>query len=409
MVTIGRVGGAKDCGESLAGGISIGNIRSVAGAAMRNIKNVYHLLLSWFWVIYYGYPAGKLTVVGVTGTDGKTTTCTLIYEILKAAGIRTGLLSTVSADTGLHTTNPDARLLQQILRRMVDEGVTHMVLEVTSHGLDQNRVVGCNFFIGVLTNITHEHLDYHKTMEDYSETKLKLFKMAKYAVLNKDDQSFQMFNDQCTKLNVKMVPYKMTDRKEISPALAGDYNRSNIGAAEAAAKILEIRPEVVERIVKNFAGVPGRREEVKMGQKFRVIVDFAHTPNALESVLTQLGKELTNGKKLIVVFGCTGGRDKTKRPIMGRVAEKLADRIVITSDDTRGEEQDDIYDQIAAGIEKKGDIIKENDRRKAIETAVKMAKPGDIVLLAGKGHEKSILIGATEYPWSDVEEAKKLL
>ena len=376
-------------------------------------KNLYHLGVSVWFVIKYGYPAKKLTVIGVTGTDGKTTTCTLIYEILRKAGggIKPALLTSVSArvgdseiETGLHTTNPDARLMQPILARMVAEGVTHLVLEVTAHGLDQFRVWGCNISIGVLTNITHEHLDDFVDMKRYREAKAKLLVSAQYSVLNKDDASFEWFKARC---RGRVIPYGKTRIKDISLALAGDYNKYNIGAAEAVAEILGIE-RVVPLVVRSFRGVPGRREEVKAGQKFRVIVDFAHTPNALEQVLEQLRKELPAGKKLIAVFGCTGGRDKTKRPMMGGIAARLAEAVIVTSDDTRGENQDDIYVQIVGGMADR-QPIKENDRRRAIGMAVKMAKPGDIILLAGKGHEKSLLIGKTEIPWSDAEEAKRAM
>jgi len=386
----------------------------------QRVKNVYHFLVSAAMVIKYGYPAGKLTVIGVTGTDGKTTTCTLIYEILKAAGDKTALISTVVAkigdqeiETGLHTTNPDARQMQPLLARMVKAGVTHLVMEVTAHGLDQYRVWGCNFYIGVLTNITHEHLDDFVDMRRYISAKAKLFRGVKFAVLNGDDLSFRnlqfsIYNFQSNS-KPQIIKYSKTKLKNISPALFGGYNLYNIGAAEAVCRILEIRSEIVELTVGNFSGVPGRREEVKVGQKFRIYVDFAHTPNALEQMLRTLQAEQAQQAKkgkIILVFGCTGERDKDKRPMMGEIAARLADVVIVTSDDTRMEDQNEIARQIVAGIEKRdrNRVIIENDRRKAIEMAVGKAKPGDAVLLAGKGHEKSILIGKTERHWSDKEE-----
>jgi UDP-N-acetylmuramoyl-L-alanyl-D-glutamate--2,6-diaminopimelate ligase len=201
----------------------------------------------------------------------------------------------------------------------------------------------------------------------------------------------------------------------------GDYNKYNIGAAELVAKMLDVRSEIIVKTVKEFRGVLGRREEVNEGQDFKVIVDFAHTPNALEQVLDQLRKELPDKSKLIAVFGCTGGRDKSKRPMMGEIAARLADTVIITSDDTRNESQDEIAKQIIAGItpsnlppnlggrNKEGSIWVENDRKKAIEKAINMAHKGDIILLAGKGHEKTILLGKTEYPWSDKEVAKEII
>lgn len=397
---------------------------------LQRIKNIYHWEVSAFYVVKYGYPARRLTVIGVTGTDGKTTTCTLIYEILKAQGgeIKPALLSTVSArigdeeiDTGLHTTNPDASELQPLIARMVRAGVTHLVLEVTAHGLDQYRVMGTNISIGVLTNVTHDHLDDFITMKRYRETKLNLFKKVKFAVLNKDEENFEYFESKIRKNNLgtKIMPYKKSNLRGISEALSGDYNLYNLGAAVEVAKILGVKYETVTKVVRDFVGVPGRRQEVKAGQKFKVFVDFAHTPNALEQVLKSLNEDRSNrtngankNSQIILVFGCTGERDREKRPVMGRIAATLADRVIITSDDTRSENQDEIARQIMAGIKVQDigkKVFKENDRRKAIEMAIGMAKPGDIVWLAGKGHEKSINLGGKEFPWSDVEVAHEIL
>lgn len=380
---------------------------------MRKFKNLYHLFKAIFWNIWYGFPAKRLFIIGVTGTDGKTTTSTLIYEILKKSGYKVGVLTTVSAklmdteiDTGLHTTNPDSGLLQKVLKQAVDLGITHMVLEVTSHGLDQNRVWGCDFKIGVITNVSHEHLDYHKTMQNYMKAKAKLFSETEYAVLNKEDSSFDYIKSNCNS-KCKVISYSKTKIKNISPTLFGDYNLYNVGAAESVAKILGIDEGVINEVVSNFSGVPGRRQEVKVGQNFRVIVDFAHTPNALKQLLLSLRAE--SKSRIILVFGCTGERDKEKRPIMGKIASELADIVIVTSDDTRSESQNNIASQIVNGIRnseyriKNKKLFLENDRRKAIELGVKMAKKGDILILAGKGHEKSILIGDNEQEWSDVE------
>jgi len=360
---------------------------------IRRLKNVYHWFRSWFWVVYYGYPARNLTVIGVTGTDGKTTTTTLIYEILKAAGIKAGYVTTVNSG-GLHVTNPDASVLQKLLRQMVDTGCTHVVLEVTSHGLDQNRVVGCNFKIGVLTNITHEHLDYHKTMEEYVAAKAKLFRNVKYAVL--PNFQFSSTNFQISS-EAEIIKYSKTKNRDINPGLRGEYNKYNIAAAVAVAKIFKIQDSTINKTVKGFAGVPGRREEVKMGQKFRCIVDFAHTPNALEQLLVSLRRETKS--KIILVFGCTGERDKEKRPVMGRIADKYADEVIVTTDDVRSESQDEIYEQIVSWMRRRP--RREDDRDRAIEMGVEMAKAGDIVVAAGMGHETTQLIGKTEVERSD--------
>jgi len=351
-------------------------------------------------VIYYGFPAKKLTVVAVTGTDGKTTTVNLIFEILKAAGIKAGMVSTVGArigeqriEMGLHVTTPDEDVMQKLFAKMADAGCTHAVVEVTSHRLAQYKTEGYNVKIAVLTNISHEHLDYHGSMEEYVAVKARLFEKAEFGVLNKDDPSFGQFKSQT------IVQYSKSKIKKVSPSLAGNYNKYNIGAAEAVAGILGIQEDRIKRIVREFAGVPGRREEVVMGQKFRCIVDFAHTPNGLKNLLVSLREESRPKNRIILIFGCTGERDKEKRPVMGEIADKFTDVVIVTTDDVRGESQDDIYEQITR--EMKGKPMREDDRDKAIETGVKMAKAGDIVVAAGMGHETTQLIGKTEVKRSD--------
>ena len=371
---------------------------------IRNIKNLYHLVTGWFYVIYYGFPARSLRIIGVTGTDGKTTTSHLIYEMLKAAGKKVALISTVS-DTGFHVTNPDARQLQKMIREIVDGGFEFLVLEITSHGLDQNRLVGIGIEMAVITNITHEHLDYHKNMANYRQAKAKILHNTHYAILNSDDPSFTWLSNQVDRVT-KIVPFTKWPDSRRSLALAGDYNRYNIAAAAAVAEILEIRNWTLE-VIRNFSGVPGRMEEIKLGQPFRAIVDFAHTPNALEQVLSTLKKSFDSAQdehRLILVFGCAGLRDHSKRPLMGKIAVNYADKIIVTAEDPRTEKLDDIYKDIAAV-----GSLREDDRQKAINMAVKLAKKGDIVVVTGKGHEKSICFGTTEYPWSDQEAVKKAI
>lgn len=391
---------------------------------MGRYKNIRHWVDSVWQVIIYGYPAKNLKVIGVTGTDGKTTTCHLIYEILKYAGKKVALVSTVAGfigdkeiDTGFHVTTPDAKFIQPFIRRVADAGMEYLVLEVTSHGLDQHRVLGCNFLVGVVTNITHEHLDYHRTFEKYREAKAKLVRSAQYSVLNKDDPSFEYLK---SRSRGEIIPYTKTKIKIMNPNLAGDYNKYNVGAAEAVAKIFGIRNSVVGRVVENFAGVPGRMEEIKLGQPYRAIVDFAHTPNALEQVLRELKSQKSKLKSLIVVFGCAGLRDKLKRPMMGKIAAKLADKVIITAEDPRTEKLGDIYKDITSPLPSPefrrggsavvgGEVFREDDRQKAINMAVKMAKAGDIVVITGKGHEKSMCFGSTEYPWSDVQAVQQAI
>lgn len=353
------------------------------------LRNIYHFVESWFWIFWYGYPAKNLIVIGVTGTDGKTTTCHLIYEILKKAGKKVALISTVAAyigdeeiDTGFHVTTANAKVLQPLLKKIVDRGMTHVVLEVTSHALDQNRVVGCNFYTGVITNITHEHLDYHGTMERYRAAKMKLLAMSKHPIYE----------------------YSKTKLKITNSKLYGDYNLYNISAATAVAEVLGIRDSVIGIVIKDFPGVPGRMEEVPNKLGIKIIVDFAHTPNALKNVLSNLSNP-------ILVFGCAGLRDHTKRPMMGEIAVKYADKVIITAEDPRTEKLDDIYKQVVLGIRDSvlGIVTREDDREKAIKLAISMAKKGDTVVITGKGHEKSMCFGTTEYPWSDRDAVQKAL
>lgn len=343
-----------------------------------------------------------MTVIGITGTDGKTTTTALLYEVLNKANVKAGMVSTIGAEylgkklsVGLHTTTPDARVLQGLLWQMKRAGVTHVVLEVTAHALDQHRVLGCNFQIGVLTNISQDHLDDFVTMDRYIGAKKALFRNIKYAVLNKDDPYYEQF-----KLGQHVVAYTKTRLQHIGPALAGDYNKYNIGAVESVSQLLKIDTAAVGAVVREFAGVPGRREEVRNDRGLRLVVDFAHTPNGLKQLLISLKQELSKNGKLILVFGCTGERDKSKRPVMGSVATEYADRVIVTTDDLYGESQDRIYADIVRDVDL-NQIVREDDRDLAISKAVKMAKKGDIVVATGMGHEKTQRIGDREIERSD--------
>lgn len=381
----------------------------------QRVINVYHLLIGWVYVFRYGWPSQQLTVIGVTGTDGKTTTSHLVYEFLKRSGMKVALISSVGAfvgnekvDTGFHVTSPDARSLQPLLRKIKELRFTHVVLEITSHGLDQNRLVGIAFETAVLTNITPEHLDYHGSFENYRNTKMKLFYQTKYAVLNRDDPSFRYFRGAAKK--TKIIPYVKSKTTNISPSLVGSYNLYNIAAAASVAKIYGVPNKTIKKVIKTFKGVPGRREEIKLGQKFRVIIDFAHTPNALNQLLAQLNKELSKNKNLILVFGCAGLRDHKKRPLMGRIAHRLANLVIITAEDPRTEKVANIFQQIISKTPPHSPkIIREDDRQRAINLAVRLAKTNDIVVITGKGNEKSICFGTIEFPWSDQNAVKKAI
>jgi UDP-N-acetylmuramoyl-L-alanyl-D-glutamate--2,6-diaminopimelate ligase len=402
--------------------------------------------LTFLAAAFYDWPARKLTVIGVTGTDGKTTTTNLIYQILLAANIKAGMISTVNAvighevlDTGLHVTTPDAHDVQRFLAKMVTAGLTHVVLETTSHGWSQYRVDACEFDIGVVTNITHEHMNEHGSYENYRAAKARLFSSLertvakpqgnpRLGVINRDDaKSFDFLNDfiKVNKLNyglsagadvravgveyspagIHFAVQNKDQRVAISSKLVGAYNVSNCLAAFCATVYgLGIKPEVASQGITSLDGIPGRMERIDMGQDFTAIVDFAHTPNALKSTL-EAARTMTDGK-VIVAFGSAGLRDKEKRRMMAETAAELADLTLLTAEDPRTESLNGILAEMAAGARSKGGREGETfwqvaDRGEAIRFALKLAQPGDIVLSCGKGHEQSMCFGTTEYLWDD--------
>jgi len=441
-------GAAAIAGEKDFSGLSVPYIR------LENSRQA----LTWLAAAFYDWPARKLTVIGVTGTDGKTTTSNLIYQILAAAGLKAGMVSTVNAvigdkvlDTGFHVTTPDAHDVQRYLAKMVEAGLTHVVLETTSHGWAQYRVDACEFDIGVVTNITHEHLDQHGSYENYRAAKARLFSSLKWtlpkprgnprlAVINRDDRSFE-FLDSCVKTNklsyglgqgadVRAIDVKYSPsgihfvatskdwRVAIKSNLVGAYNVSNCLAALTATIVgLGIQPEVAARGIANLPGVPGRMERIELGQNFIAIVDFAHTPNALKVTLEAVRALTLNPSpdfgrgegvrgRVIVVFGSAGLRDKEKRRMMAETSAELADLTVLTAEDPRTESLNGILNEMAAGARSKGGREGETfwrvaDRGEAIRFAVSLARPGDIVLACGKGHEQSMCFGKIEHLWDD--------
>lgn len=389
---------------------------------LRSLKRLYHLLVSILAVLWYGFPAKKLTVVGVTGTDGKTTTTTLIYEICKKAGFKTSMITSVHAviagksyDTGFHVTTPSAFHIQKYLRDAVNHGDTHMILEVTSHALSQYRIFGIHFAVGVLTNVTHEHLDWHKTFDRYLRTKTILLQKSQVVVLNRDDaDSFAYIMPRVR--NKKVMTYSIRRDAMVTPRthrfttiLPGQFNRYNCLAALAASEALSIQKDIAIETIASFHGVQGRMEVITKNP-FTVIVDFAHTPNALLQALRTV-RTMARRKRVIVVFGAASQRDTTKRPLMGKVASDYADIIVLTEEDSRREQTQKIIAAIRSGIpvEKQPSVIGIPDRAEAISYAIQNANPGDCVLITGKGHEKSICRGRKEYPWSDQAEVRKAL
>lgn len=402
---------------------------------------------------YYDFPARKMTVIGVTGTDGKTTTTTLIHSILKhATGGKTGYISTIAADlgsttadTGLHVTTPTAPEVQMYMAQMVEAGLTHCVLEMTSHGLAQGRLAGVDIDTAVLTNITHEHLDYHGSFEAYRDAKGIMFDMLstsqyksnilKLAVVNGDDPNADYFggkksdrvmrygvgdNHDVRAVNIRYLPdgthftiITPDDQADITIHLLGQFNVMNTLAAISATRHIATW-EHIQKGLSDIQSVSGRMQRIDEGQNFTAIVDFAHTPNALKNALTTAKEMLPTGKRLIAVFGSAGLRDVEKRRMMAEVSAQIADMTVLTAEDPRTESLDQILEMMAQGAISKGGIenktfIRVPDRGEALYVACQMAEAGDIVIACGKGHEQSMCFGIVEYPWDDRDAMRAAL
>jgi UDP-N-acetylmuramoyl-L-alanyl-D-glutamate--2,6-diaminopimelate ligase len=393
----------------------------------QDLKNVYHLIQSITAHIVQGFPARKITIIGVTGTDGKTTTSSLIYHILKTAGLKTALISTVSAiidgktyDTGFHVTTPGSMQLLAYIKKAKQAGVKYLVLEATSIGLHQNRVFGIPFTIGVLTNITNEHLDYHRTYENYVKAKARLFQTAKTSIINADDRSYSYILPYIK--DKKVITYAFDKGADVTPkkfayktSLIGKFNQLNVLAAIAAAKELSVKDSVIKTALLTFTAPVGR-EEIVYDKDFKVIIDFAHTPGSFEAVLPELkkmkkGKPASSAGKLIHVFGCAGQRDTYKRSEMGKISASYSDVIILTAEDPRTEKIEDINAEIEKGISKtkfnKKHLYKIPDRKDAIIKAIEIAKPGDVVVTTGKSHEPSMNYGRGEEPWSEHEAVEE--
>lgn len=405
----------------------------------QKVKNIYHLFMAILANIWYAMPAGrqgfpsrKLTIIGVTGTDGKTTTVGLIYHILHTAGMGVSMISTVGAiihgktyDVGFHVTTPSSWKLQQFIKRAKEGGPPRkfLVLEVTSHAIDQYRVWGVDFAVGVLTNITHEHLDYHKTYENYVTTKARLLKRAKVVVVNRDDDSYRFLSSKLKAQNSKLqgkiqklITFGMGKNIDVNPhtfpfktKLIGEFNQYNCLAAIAVCRELSVADETIRKAVASYT-LPIGRMEIVHEDEFTVMIDFAHTPNSFEKILPEI-KRMTAGR-LIHVFGSAGKRDGTKRSPMGSISAKYADVIILTAEDPRGEDINVINRQIMEGIEKaahKPETYSIVDRKEAIIFAVGLAKKGDMILLTGKSHEQSMNYTGKEESWSEYEAVEEAL
>ena len=379
------------------------------------------------------WPGKKLRVIGVTGTNGKTTTCFMIWHLLNSAGHKTGLMTTVAwgvdhlePELG-HMTTVDSVTLNKRIKKIADSGAEFLVLEVTSHALAEFRTLGIPFEIAVFTNLTHEHLDYHKTFARYRAAKGKLFKKARFSILNADDPSTEYYKNlslkyitygikngenraKDIKLDVSGVKYSYDDMK-IETKIPGEFNVYNSLAAVLVGKHLGLTSRQIENGIKTLESVEGRMNIIDEGQPFTVIVDYAHTPDAIEKVFDSI-KE--HKGRVISVHGGAGRRDSSTRPIRGAILAKYSDIVIITEDDSRDEDPELIAEGFIKGAEREGkilekDLFKELDREKAIKKALELAKKGDIVLVLGKGHEKTILRADGPHDFEDIKVVKKLL
>jgi len=395
--------------------------------------------------IFYDYPSDKLNIIGITGTNGKTTVSYLTEAILKENGAKVGVLGTIAYRIGekifpAPITTPQSSDLQQMLRKLVDEEFTTVVMEVSSHALSLDRVEGCEFDSAIFTNLSREHLDFHKSMEEYLIAKIKLFstlgknarkEREKLAVLNLDDPSAEKIIEstrakiitygieskadvvaKSIKLNLDKTNFTLFSPKgevKIAFPLIGKYNVYNALAAIAVALGQGIDLDIVKRGVERVSYIPGRFEKIDCGQPFTVIVDYAHTDEALRRLLG-VCRELRPGR-IITVFGCGGDRDRGKRPLMGEAAIELSDYVIVTSDNPRSEDPERIALDIEVGIKRKGrnDYQTIIDRFQAIEKALSMAEKGDLVVLAGKGHEQYQIFKDGSVPFDDREVARKIL
>ena len=398
----------------------------------------YHIGKAAFWGVRYGFPGRKLKVIGVTGTNGKTTTSFMIWKMLNESGRKAGVMTTVGwgvdeiHEQMEHMTTVDSGILNKRIKAIADAGAEYLVLELTSHAMAQHRSLGIPINIAVMTNVTHEHLDYHKTFENYRDAKRKLFKQAKYGVVNADDPSAEYFEsdvDEYVTYGVKKGSMKAAKIKlmpngveyvipsendlKIKTRIAGNFNVYNSLACVAVGKRLGLSDKEIKDGIFALTEVEGRMVTIDEGQDFTAIMDYAHTPDSFEKLLPDMKKATTG--RLIVVFGSAGGRrDPSKREPMGEIAGKYADVVILTEEDDRDTPGEEILEQIAKGARKHGkkdeeDLFKILDRPTAILEACKMAKKGDTVLFLGKGNEKTIERADGVHDYYELDEIKKSL
>jgi len=384
---------------------------------------------------FYGNPSSKLRLVGVTGTNGKTTIATLLYNMFESLGYKCGLLSTVvnyvhlTGVAATHTT-PDPVQLNKLLAEMVDEGCGYAFMEVSSHSIDQNRIAGLQFDGGIFTNLTHDHLDYHLTFDNYLAAKKKFFdnlSSSAFALVNIDDRNgrvmlqntsaskhyFSMrsmaeFKGAITEQGFEGMLLKINNN-EVWTRFLGDYNASNLLAVYSASILLGAKNEEVLRILSTLVPVAGRMEVIRSENGITGIVDYAHTPDAVQNVIEAVNRARQGNGRLIVVVGAGGDRDKTKRPVMARIAVEGADRVILTSDNPRSEDPEMILNEMEAGVDSDGraKTIRITNRAEAIKAAVMLASPGDTIIVAGKGHETYQEVNGVRSHFDDREELRK--
>ena len=380
---------------------------------------------------FYGNPSERLKLIGVTGTNGKTTIVNLLFNLVRALGYKAGMLSTIEnrindKRTGATHTTPDPLQLNQLLGRMVEEGCHYCFMEVSSHAIDQQRIAGLMFKGGIFTNITHDHLDYHKTFDAYLKAKKSFFdniSPSAFVLTNLDDRNGMVMLQNCRAVKYTYALKKPADfkgkiienhfeglnlsinGKELWSTLVGHFNAYNLLATAGCAILAGEKEDEVLQALSMLKTVEGRFDYVRSATNITGIVDYAHTPDALKNVLETINSIRTMNESLITVFGAGGDRDRTKRPEMGKIAAKLSNKVILTSDNPRSESPEEIIYQIKSGIEPvhSNKVVAITDRKEAIKTACMLANPGDIILVAGKGHEKYQDANGTKAPFDDKE------
>lgn len=426
-------------------------MRQLKNLVPQKLRNYYHLAQAILANVIYGFPSKKITVIGVTGTNGKTTTCQMITKILEEAGNKVAMISTINFKIGekewvnkTKFTTMSSFFVQKFIKKAVDVGCKYIIIETSSHALDQYRVWGVKYKTAVITNVTREHLDYHHSMDEYRIAKYKLFCCAQVGIVNLDmerPRDYLLYsipekygftkseNINCEKFDcghVKAVVAKNIkndssgsifevkgDKYKLN--LPGVFNVENAMAAICVGISEHIQPEIMARALEKIKTVPGRMDKVENDKGLEIIIDYALTPDSLEKLFSMMRANISGVQKIVAVFGSCGDRDKGKRSIMGEIVDKYADYIILTNEDPYTENPKNIIEEIAAGVKNKKEgenFWKILDRREAIKKALQIAKPGDVILVTGKGAEETMMIGKRMIPWNDrkviEEELKKL-